>query len=113
MTLIFHMARTAEWDAAQSAGSYQGAEEDRVDGFIHFSTATQIKESAAKHRTSEPNLILVACNSDTLGENLKWAEARGGALFPHLYGDIPLNAVVWAEPLPLDAGGIHIFPDLG
>ena len=113
MKLIFHMARTAEWNTAQSTGSYQGAAEDRVDGFIHFSTATQVKESAAKHRMSEPNLILVACNADALGENLKWEEARGGALFPHVYGDITLSAVVWAEPLPLDAGGIHIFPDLG
>ena len=107
------MARTAEWDAAQSTGSYQGAAEDRVDGFIHFSTATQVKESAEKHRTSEPKLILVACNSDALGQNLKWEEARGGRLFPHLYGDIPLNAVVWAEPLPLDTDGTHIFPALG
>jgi uncharacterized protein (DUF952 family) len=113
MVLIFHMAKTAEWDAAQSTGSYQGADEDRVDGFIHFSTATQVKESAKKHRTSEPNLILVACNSDALGHNLKWEKARGGKLFPHLYGDIPLNAVVWAEPLLLDTDGTHIFPALG
>ncbi len=112
MTIIFHMARTTEWDAAQTAGSYQGAAEDRADGFIHFSTATQVKESAAKHRTSEPNLILVACNSDALGASLKWEEARGGARFPHLYGDIPLSAVVWAVPLPLDSDGVHIFPDL-
>ena len=107
------MARKAEWDAAQAAGFYQGAAEDRVDGFIHFSTAIQVKESAKKHRTSDPNLILVACNSDALGENLKWEEARGGALFPHLYGDILLNTIVWAEPLPLDADGMHIFPNLG
>ena len=113
MTLIFHMARKAEWDAAQAAGFYQGAAEDRVDGFIHFSTAIQVKESAAKHRTSEANLILVACDSDALSESLKWEAARGGALFPLLYGDIPLNTVVWAEPLPLDADGVHIFPDLG
>ena len=64
MKLIFHMARKAEWDAAQAAGFYQGAAEDRVDGFIHFSTAVQVKESAAKHRTSEANLILVAGYKD-------------------------------------------------
>ena len=112
MTLIFHMARKAEWDAAQAAGFYQGAAEDRVDGFIHFSTAVQVKESAAKHRTSEASLILVACDADALGESLKWEAARGGTLFPHLYSDIPLSTVIWAEPLPLDTDGMHIFPDL-
>ena len=55
----------------------------------------------------------MACDSDALSECLKWEAARGGALFPHLYSDIPLNTVVWAEPLPLDADGVHIFPDLG
>lgn len=112
MTLIFHMARDAEWESAQSVGLYHGAAEDRADGFIHFSTASQVRESAAKHRTSEPNLILIACDPAALGDDLKWEPARGGELFPHLYGDIPLSAVAWAKPLPLDAHGLHIFPDL-
>ena len=111
MALIFHMARAAEWAAAETAGSYHGADEDRADGFIHFSTATQVRESAAKHRTGETGLILVACDPDALGDALKWEPARGGELFPHLYGDIPMTAVVWAEPLPLGGDGLHVFPD--
>lgn len=113
MTLIFHMARSAEWEAAEVAGFYQGAAEDRADGFIHFSTATQVRESAAKHRAGETGLILLACASDALGDDLKWEPARGGELFPHLYGSVPLSAVVWAKPLAVDADGMHIFPDLG
>jgi uncharacterized protein (DUF952 family) len=112
MTLIFHMAREAEWAAAEKAGTYQGADEDRVDGFIHFSTATQVRESAAKHRAGEAGLILVACDPDALGADLKWEPARGGDLFPHLYGDIPMSAVVWAKPLPLDTDGHHVFPEI-
>ena len=111
MELIFHMAREAEWASAQSTGNYQGADEDRVDGFIHFSTATQVRESAAKHRAGEAGLILIACDPNALGAELKWEVARGGDLFPHLYGNIPMNAVVWARPLPLDADGQHVFPE--
>lgn len=112
MSLIFHMARKREWDAAETAGVYAGAAEDRVDGFIHFSTAEQVRESAAKHRAGEADLILLACEPEALGDALKWEPARGGDLFPHLYGDVPLTAVVWAQPLPLDAEGVHVFPDL-
>ena len=105
------MARDAEWSIATSAGTYQGADEDRADGFIHFSTATQVRESAAKHRAGEAGLILVACDPDALGADLKWEPARSGDLFPHLYGNIPMSAVAWARPLPLDVDGQHIFPE--
>ena len=111
MELIFHIAREAEWAAAKSAGTYRGADEDRVDGFIHFSTATQVRQSAAKHRAGEASLMLVACNPDAFGTDLKWEPARGGDLFPHLYGDMPMSAVVWARPLQLDANGQHVFPE--
>lgn len=106
------MARAAEWRDAKARGRYPGSSEDKVDGFIHFSTAEQVRESAAKHRTGEAGLILVACDPELLGEPLKWEEARGGQLFPHLYGDIPMTAVLWTAPLPLDADGVHIFPGL-
>lgn len=112
MPLIFHMARKREWEAAAAAGVYAGAAEDRLDGFIHFSTAHQVRESAAKHRAGEADLILLACKPEALGEALKWEPARGGDLFPHLYGDVPVAAVVWARALPLDAAGVHVFPDL-
>lgn len=112
MSAIFHMARAAEWRDAKARGRYPGSSEDKVDGFIHFSTAEQVRESAAKHRTGEAGLILVACDPELLGEPLKWEEARGGQLFPHLYGDIPMTAVLWTAPLPLDADGVHIFPGL-
>ena len=106
------MARLAEWQDAEARGSYPGSAEDRADGFIHFSTAEQVRESAAKHRTGESGLVLVACDPDALGEALKWEKARGGQSFPHLYGAIPMSAVLWTAPLLLDSDGVHIFPEL-
>lgn len=113
MGLIFHMARRAAWAAAQAAGAYDGTAEDRADGFIHFSTAAQVGESAAKHRAGATDLVLVACDPDALGGALRWEPARGGQLFPHLYGPVPLAAVVSARSLPLGPDGVHVFPELG
>ena len=106
------MARVAEWRDAEARGSYPGSAEDKVDGFIHFSTAGQVRESAAKHRTGESGLVLVACDPERLAKPLKWEEARGGQSFPHLYGDNPDVGRVMDGPLPLGAYGVHIFPEL-
>ena len=97
-------------DRARAEGRYEGAREDRADGFMHFSTADQVVESAARHRAAEPDLILVAVDPDRLGAALRWEPARNGALFPHLYGPLPLEVVAWASPLPLGADGCHQFP---
>jgi len=109
---IYHLAREEEWAAARVAGSYPGGAQDRRDGFIHFSSAAQIVESAAKHRAGEAGLVLLAVDPDGLGEALRWEESRGGALFPHLYGPLSVSAVLWSEPLPLGPEGRHAFPQL-
>lgn len=109
--IIYHMCRADEWAEAQKSGSYAGSSQDQADGFIHFSTAAQVRESAAKHRAGQDGLILLAVNAVPLGEALKWEVSRGGALFPHLYGALPVNAVNTSEPLMLDDNGRHIFPD--
>jgi len=111
MNLIFHMARQPEWAVAATSGTYHGAVEDRADGFIHFSTASQIRESAAKHRSNESGLILIACNPKALGHKLKWERAHKGELFPHLYGELPVKAIVWTTTLNVDDNGLHVFPD--
>ena len=81
-----------------------------ADGFIHFSTAQQVAETAAKHFAEESDLVLVAFSPDTLGPALKWEPSRDGALFPHLYRRLRLSEVVWDKSLPLGASG-HIFPE--
>lgn len=108
--IIYHMCRAEEWRTAAAAGSYRGSSQDKADGFIHFSTAAQIVESAARHRAGQDGLVLVAVEAARLGAALRWEPSRGGALFPHLYGALPLDAVRSVEPLPLGPDGRHRFP---
>jgi uncharacterized protein (DUF952 family) len=110
--LIYHLARKSDFERARLSGRYDGAREDGADGFMHFSTATQIVESAARHRTGEADLVLVAVDPDRLGPALRWETSRGGALFPHLYGPLGLELIAWTQPLALGADGRHRFPDL-
>lgn len=110
--IVYHMCRADEWRAAQAAGCYPGSSQDVADGFIHFSTATQVVESAARHRAGQAGLLLLAVDSAALGATLKWEPSRGGQLFPHLYGPLPLRAVVAVHDLPLGGDGRHVFPPL-
>jgi uncharacterized protein (DUF952 family) len=113
MSPIYHMCRAEEWRAAQARGQYDGSSQDQADGFIHFSTAEQIVESAARHRAGQSELVLLAVDPARLGAALKWEPSRGGALFPHLYGPLQLDAVLKVDDLPLGADGRHVFPPLG
>lgn len=108
---IYHMCRAEEWRAAEAAGEYAGSSQDQADGFIHFSTAEQLPGSAAKHRKGQPGLVLLTVDADKLGDALKWEPSRGGQLFPHLYGALPLAAVVRVDDAPLGDDGVPCLAD--
>jgi uncharacterized protein (DUF952 family) len=109
---IYKILDSALWHTAQSEGSFRGAPVDLADGYIHFSTAAQVAETAAKHFAEKNDLVLLAVDAAKLAPStLKWETSRGGDLFPHLYGDLDVLAVSWAKPLPWD-GAHHIFPEL-
>lgn len=108
--LIYKIFRAAEWAEFQADGVTHGAPIDLSDGFIHFSTAEQAAETAAKHFAGADGLILLALDADKLGDTLVWEPSRGGALFPHLYRAMTLDDVLWSEPLPLE-NGQHRFPE--
>ena len=112
MHSIYHMCRREEWDRAAEIGSYAGSSQDEADGFIHFSTAIQLPESARRHRAGQAGLVLLAVDPQLLGEQLRWEPARSGALFPHLYGTLPVSAVRWVRDLPLGADGVPVLPPL-
>ena len=112
MTLIYKISERAPWREAERDGTFRGAPVDRADGYIHFSTADQLRETAARHFAGQQELVPVAVDAEALGRALKWEPSRGGALFPHLYGDLPLAAVAWVRPLPLGPEGHHVFPPL-
>jgi uncharacterized protein (DUF952 family) len=113
MTLIYKICSEALWREAERVGVFAGAAIDLEDGYIHFSTAAQAPETAARHFAGQGDLVLVAIDAGALGDGLRWEPSRGGDLFPHLYGPLRLDAVRWVRPLPLGADGRHVFPELG
>ena len=105
VTTIYKICERAAWQEAEKLGLYRGSAVDHRDGFIHFSSAVQLGETATKHFAAQRDLMLVAIDADALGAALKWEVSRGGALFPHLYGALPVAAVRWARPLADEIGG--------
>jgi uncharacterized protein (DUF952 family) len=112
MRLIYKICPALLWHEAEKAGFFTGAPIDIQDGYLHFSTAEQVRETAARHFAGQSDLLLIAIDGDSLGDALRYEPSRGGHLFPHLYAPLPLSAVQWVKPLPLGANGQHIFPDL-
>jgi uncharacterized protein (DUF952 family) len=112
MTTIYKICETAQWAQAGRDGIFRGLAVDLADGYIHFSTAAQVADTASKHFAGMPDLVLVAVEAEDLGDALKWETSRGGALFPHLYGPLPLAAVRWVQALQLDHNGRHVLPPL-
>ena len=112
MTTLYKIVPAALWREAKRAGRFRGSPVDIKDGFIHFSTATQAAETAAKHFAGQRDLLLLHVDAGGLGAALTWEPSRGGALFPHLYGDLDLAAVTKVDALPLGADGRHAFPPL-
>jgi uncharacterized protein (DUF952 family) len=109
---IYKICEQAAWQAAEQAGLYRGSALDLHDGFIHFSTAAQVAETAARHFAQQSNLMLVAVDGDALGPALKWEPSRGGDLFPHLYATLPVSAATWARPLADEINGRREFPEI-
>lgn len=107
--LIYKIFRSDEWAALRKEGETHGAPIDLSDGYIHFSTAEQAPETAAKHFAGAEGLFLIAVDAEAAGDKLKWELSRGGAEFPHLYRKLTMADVLWAQPLPLE-NGAHVFP---
>ena len=112
MATIYKICERALWEQARAGGEFAGSAVDRRDGFIHFSTAAQLAGTAAKHFVGATDLFLVAIDAEALRAHLKWEISRDGEHFPHLYGALPLSAVLWARPLPDEVGGRRPLPEL-
>ena len=107
--MIYKILRAEEWETLRGTGRLAGAPVDLADGYIHFSTAEQAAETAAKHFAGAEGLRLAAVDDEHLGDELRWEPSRGGALFPHLYRELRLSDLAWCQPLPLGPDG-HMFP---
>jgi uncharacterized protein (DUF952 family) len=110
--LIYKIVPAALWHDTQATGAFTGAPIDHADGFIHFSSASQVAETAAKHFAGQDDLLLVAVDPARLGAALKWEVSRGGADFPHLYAPLAVGDVAWIKPLALGPNGAHDFTGL-
>jgi uncharacterized protein (DUF952 family) len=110
--VVYKIAPRALWAEAEHTGVFTGSPVDHADGYIHLSSTTQVASTANRHFSGLSDLLLVAVSTDGLGDALKWEPSRGGALFPHLYGALTLDHVLWVRPLPLGPDGTHQMPDL-
>lgn len=110
--VIYKLVPASLWREADARGRFTGSPVDLADGYIHFSTAAQVAETAAKYFTGVSDLLLVAVATADVAGALRYEPSRGGALFPHLYSDLPMSAVRSVTPLPMDADGGHAMPDL-
>jgi uncharacterized protein (DUF952 family) len=111
MQIIYKIEDKSKWSDALANGVYIGAPIDLADGFIHFSTAEQVRETAARHFGGREGLIIAAIDAEQLGSRLKWEVSRGGALFPHFYGQLDMKAVTMTYDLPLNENGEHVFAE--
>lgn len=108
---IYKIMREADFEAAMREGRFCGSADDLRDGYIHLSAADQVPGTLAAHFAGQEDLVLLALDAGRLGLELKWEASRGGALFPHLYAPLDLAALLWVEPLWLDAEGCHVLPE--
>ena len=103
--VIYKVCSAAEWYDAVAAGAYRGSAIDLRDGFIHFSTGAQLAETLRRHFSGQRDLVLVAVAPGDLGDRLRWEPSRGGDLFPHLYGELPVALARHVSPIEVDGDG--------
>lgn len=108
MRAIYKLLDRPAWLTASRAGTFGGSAVDLADGFIHFSTADQVRETARRHFRGVGDLMLLEVDPAALGAPLAWEPSRGGELFPHLYGPMPVSAVRRVEALSLDGDGVPV-----
>lgn len=109
---IYKISPASAWREAERQGLFRGSADDLRDGFIHFSTASQVEGTARKHFAGQVGLFLIAIDADTLGDALRWEASRGGELFPHLYGDLDLGHVIAVMDMRTRSDGTHDIPEL-
>ena len=112
MRTIYIICPASAWREAERRGTFHGSADDLRDGFIHFSTASQVAETARKHFYGQTGLFLIAVDADALGDSLRWEPSRNDELFPHLYGELDLGAVTAILDMRARSDGFHDIPEL-
>ena len=110
MSLIYKICTAAAPQEATRNGHFEGSADDLCDGFIHSSDGSQVVGTLARYFAGQRDLVILAVDSDRVGERLRWQPSRGGDLFPHVYGSLALDHVMWVEALPLQEDGSYLLP---
>jgi uncharacterized protein (DUF952 family) len=110
--MIYKICPASAWREAERQSVFRGSPVDIRDGFIHFSTASQVAETARKHFFGQTGLFLIAVDADALGDALRWEQSRNDELFPHLYGELDLGAVSGVLSMRARSDGYHDIPEL-
>jgi uncharacterized protein (DUF952 family) len=108
---IYKIATEGAYAPARGAATFPGMPIDAKDGYMHFSSADQLAETLKLHFAGQKHLVLLAVRPADLGEKLVWEPSRGGQLFPHLYGELPIGAIAWEAPISVDADGSCVLPE--
>lgn len=108
---IYKVATRAQYDASRAAGHFVGAPVDRADGFIHFSTAGQLAETLRRHFVGQSGLVVFSVAAAALGDALRWEPSRGGDLFPHLYGELPMALATRTATVYVPPDGNVVLPE--
>lgn len=111
-TTAYKILSRADWRATLAEGLYEGSPVDRADGYIHLSALDQLAGTAARHYAGQSDLMLVEVDLTALGDSLIWEPSRGGALFPHIYGPLPVAATRSARALSVTADGEMILSEI-
>jgi len=109
---IYKICPASAWREAERRGVFRGSADDIRDGFIHFSLASQVAETARKHFFGQTGLFLIEVDAAALGDALRWEPSRNDELFPHLYGELDLGAVIGVLDLRARSDGTHDIPEL-
>jgi uncharacterized protein (DUF952 family) len=110
MEPLYKIMTAQEWRDFAAEGRFSGSAADRRDGFIHFSTGSQIAETARRHFADQRDLVLLAVAADRLGAALRYESARNGDLFPHLFAELAIDAILWDRPIGTDEAGMPVLP---
>ncbi len=109
MAPVYKIISESDCERARSDGALPPAPIDIADGYIHLSTEEQVLETARLHFAGRDDLVAVSFDAEALGPALKWEASRGGALFPHYYGDLPIHLALSARRLVRHQDGTFAF----
>jgi uncharacterized protein (DUF952 family) len=109
--IVYKIMSAAELKQMQRDGVFRGSPADIADGFIHLSCGSQLAATLDRHYSGVDGLMLVAVDLSRIGDTVRWEPARGGQLFPHIHGHLPIEAVVSVATVERTADGTVRLPD--